>query len=148
VAPSPAASATSSTLHNQDQQPGTTANAEPAANALYYGSCLQQGSCAAAGEHNIPAYDLDKLVEESSEALDIWAGFCLAIHDWGDGAAILCLLLFILKLLGDIAIISMAAIQGGLRVALNVITQVFLYPSLYRKALARAKAKCPKSQDY
>ncbi len=33
MAPSPAASATSSTLHNQDQQPGTTANAEPAANA-------------------------------------------------------------------------------------------------------------------
>ncbi len=38
---------------------------------LSYGSCLQQGSCAAAGEHDIPAYDLDKLVEDSAEALDI-----------------------------------------------------------------------------
>ncbi len=54
--------------------------------------------------------------------------------------------MFILKLLGDIAFISMAAVQGGLRAALNAITQVFLYhPSLYRKALARAKANRPKS---
>ncbi len=33
--------------------------------------------------------------------------------------------------------------------ALNAGTQVFLYhPSLYRKALARAKANCPKSCDF
>ncbi len=116
---------------------------------LSYGSCLQQGSCAAAGEHDIPGYDLDKLVEDSGKALDIWAGFRQAIHEWGDGTAILCLLLLILKLLGDLAIISMAAAQGGLRAALNVVTQVFLYhPSLYRKALARAKANRPKSRDF
>jgi hypothetical protein len=115
---------------------------------LSYGSCLQRGSCAAAGEHDIPAYDLDKLVETSSEALDLWAGFRRAIHEWGDGAAILCLILFLLKLLGDLAIISMAAAQGGLRAAMNAVSQVFLYhPGLYRKALARAKAGRPRSRD-
>jgi hypothetical protein len=88
------------------------------------------------------------LVEDSSETLDLWAGFRRAIHEWGDGAAILCLLLFILKLLGDLAIISMAAAQGGLRAAMNAVSQVFLYhPALYRKALARAKANRPKSRD-
>ncbi len=116
---------------------------------LSYGCCIQQGSCATTGEHNIPAYELDKLVEDSVETLDVWAGFHQAIHEWEDGAAILCLLLFTLKLLGDIAIISMAAVQGGLRAPLNEITQVFLYhPALYRKALARAKAGRPKSQDF
>ena len=55
----------------------------------------------AAGDHGITAYDLDKLVEDGAQSLDLWAGFRRAIHGWGDGAAILCLLLLILKLLGD-----------------------------------------------
>ena len=95
------------------------------------------------------SYNIDRLAEEGEAALDVWAGFRQAIHEWGDGAAILCLLLLILKLLGDLTIISLAAAQGGVRAALNAISQVFLYhPALYRKALARARLNHAKSRDF
>ena len=80
------------------------------------------------------SYNIDRLAEEGEAALDVWAGFRQAIHEWGDGAAILCLLLLILKLLGDLTIISLAAAQGGVRAALNAISQLFLYhPALLRR---------------
>ena len=107
---------------------------------LLYGSCVQQGSCTGTGDHGIIAYDIDKLVEDGTESLD---------HEWGDGVAILCLLLLILKLLGDLTIISLAAAQGGFRAALNAMSQVFLYqPALYRKVLAQTKASHTKFQDF
>ena len=95
------------------------------------------------------SYDIDRLAEEGEATLDVWAGFRQAIHEWGDGAAILCLLLLILKLLGDLTIISLAAAQGGVRAAMNAMSQVFLYhPTLYRKALARARLTHAKSRDF
>lgn len=62
--------------------------------SLSYGSCVQQGSCEAEGTNRLVPYDIkfNKLVDDLPKSLDLWTAFHQAIHEWGDGAVVLCLL--------------------------------------------------------